>query len=81
MHDLRVHQIKDVIKKHLLAGAATQGPVGTSGIPDGPGMIGDDVPTIAGCPGAPGPVPAGHTGMQDGRARGGGGVCGIKRGG
>ena len=61
-------------KKHLLAGAVTQGPMGTSEIPGGAGITGDEVPTLAGCTGSPGPAPSEHTGMQDGRAGGGGGV-------
>lgn len=60
--------------KHLLAGAVTQGPMVTSEIPGGAGITGDEGPTLAGCSGFPGPVPSEHTGMQDGRAGGGGGV-------
>ena len=53
--------------------------MGTSEIPGGAGMMGIEGPiTVAGWPGAPAPVPAGHTGMQDGKAGGGGGVCGTK---
>lgn len=49
--------------------------MGASEIPGGAGMMGYEGPTLAG---APGPVPAGHTGIQDGKAGGGGGVCGTK---
>ena len=37
---------------------------------------GSGASTLGGCSGAPAPVPAGHTGIQEGNAGGGGGVCG-----
>ena len=43
-------------KGHIL-GPATEGSIGTSG-----------APTLGGCSCAPAPVPAGHTGTQEGNA-------------
>jgi len=41
-------------------------------------MTGDEGPKLAVCPDAPLLVPAGHTGIQEGRARAGGCVFGTK---